>query len=413
MTAICSGGADRGRPGEEHEPAQPVDGSDRIEQPGEHVVGRTEAVDLDQQAALGVEGDQRQRLGGVEVEPLADGILGVVGALHDLAAIDVADPAVLRRGVDGVDVPAGLADPALGDALEHHVLGHLEVRRTTSSGRSAVMPPAPGLGLGAGEAVEDVAPLVVSLSLSRSSTTPTMISSDTRPPASMTDLAFRPNSVPAATAARSMSPVEMWGTTKCWRQADGLGSLARALTAEHHETDAVGHGATSTSSCGLRSWCQEALVVAHHQLAVDLLDGLEGDAHGDEDRDAEEAELLAAGGVTEGLADGEGRDQGDGGDEERAGEGDPGEDLRQVALGLVAGADAGDEAALLADLVGLLVRVELDGRVEVGEEDDQDAVDGQVERRGRPGEVLIDELLDVPRPVRVLGVGFRPGGSAR
>ena len=31
----------------------------------------------------------------------------------------------------------------------------------------------------------------------------------------MTDLALRPNSVPAATAARSMSPVEMWGTTKC------------------------------------------------------------------------------------------------------------------------------------------------------------------------------------------------------
>jgi hypothetical protein len=57
--------------------------------------------------------------------------------------------------------------------------------------------------------------LVVSLSFNRSSTTPTMMSSPTRPPASMTDLALRPNSVPDATAARSMSPVEMCGTTKC------------------------------------------------------------------------------------------------------------------------------------------------------------------------------------------------------
>ena len=108
--------------------------------------------------------------------------------------------------------------------------------------------------------------------------------------------------------------------------------------------------------------------------------GLEGDAHGDEDRDAEEAELLAAAGAAEGLAEDEGRDQGDDGDEQGAGQGDPVEDLGQVALGLGPGADAGDEAALLADLVGLLVRVELDGRVEVGEADDQQAVDDQVER---------------------------------
>ena len=32
--------------------------------------------------------------------------------------------------------------------------------------------------------------------------------------------------------------------------------------------------------------------------------------------------------------------------------------LREVALGLGPGPDAGDEAALLADVVGLLVRVE-------------------------------------------------------
>jgi hypothetical protein len=38
-----------------------------------------------------------------------------------------------------------------------------------------------------------------------------MMSSDTRPPASMTFFAARPSSVPALMAARSISPVEICG----------------------------------------------------------------------------------------------------------------------------------------------------------------------------------------------------------
>src|SRR5689334_15198443 len=59
-------------------------GFDRLEHPGEHLVGAPEPVDLDQQAALRVERHERLGLGGVEVEPLADRVLGVVGALDDL-----------------------------------------------------------------------------------------------------------------------------------------------------------------------------------------------------------------------------------------------------------------------------------------------------------------------------------------
>jgi hypothetical protein len=44
-----------------------------------------------------VEAHERQRLGGVEVEALADGLLGVVGALDHLATVDIAHPARLRR----------------------------------------------------------------------------------------------------------------------------------------------------------------------------------------------------------------------------------------------------------------------------------------------------------------------------
>src|SRR5579871_3293890 len=48
----------------------------------------------------------------------------------------------------------------------------------------------------------------------------TTISSETRPPAAMMSLACRPTGVPAATAARSISPVESWtmpyrSTSRC------------------------------------------------------------------------------------------------------------------------------------------------------------------------------------------------------
>ena len=46
----------------------------------------------------------------------------------------------------------------------------------------------------------------------------------------------------------------------------------------------------------------------------------------------------------------------DGGDEQRARQGDAGQHLGQVALGLGTGPDARDEAALLAQGVGLLGR---------------------------------------------------------
>ena len=48
---------------------------------------------------------------------------------------------------------------------------------------------------------------------SRSPTTPMMMSSGSRSPRSMYSCALRPKSVPSLTAARSMSPVEMCGTT--------------------------------------------------------------------------------------------------------------------------------------------------------------------------------------------------------
>ena len=54
-------------------------------------------------------------------------------------------------------------------------------------------------------------PSTQSFSLMRSAMMPTTISSVTKAPESIAALAFFPTSVPAATAARSMSPVESCG----------------------------------------------------------------------------------------------------------------------------------------------------------------------------------------------------------
>ena len=52
-----------------------------------------------------------------------------------------------------------------------------------------------------------------------------MMSSDTRPPASMTFFASRPSGVPAFTAARSMSPVEILRNAELLLDEVGLRTL--------------------------------------------------------------------------------------------------------------------------------------------------------------------------------------------
>src|SRR4029078_6250760 len=87
-------------------------------------------------------------------------------------------------------------------------------------------------------------------------------------------------------------------------------------------------------------------------------------------------------------------DDGDGSEEQRAGKRDAVEDLPEVALGRRTGPDAGNEPALLTDQVGLLMRVESDRRVEVGEEDDQQTVDADVDEVVRLQQVVLDEVVD-------------------
>ena len=62
---------------------------------------------------------------------------------------------------------------------------------------------------------------------------------------------------------------------------------------------------------------------------------------------------------------------------ERAGKDDPVEDPRKVLFHLFA-ADARDRTAVLADILGYLLRIERDLRVEIREENDEGHVQGVV-----------------------------------
>ena len=80
----------------------------------------------------------------------------------------------------------------------------------------------------------------------------------------------------------------------------------------------------------------------------------------------------------------------------------PGEHAVEVLRGRRAGPDAGDVAAVLAEVVRLLDRVELDRRVEVREEDDQRRLGQQVgEVAGL--EVVVHELLRAREVLRDRG----------
>src|SRR3954470_23992119 len=203
-------------------------------------------------------------------------------------------------------------------------------------------------------------PLRASSSSSRETTIPIVISSGTRSPASMNFFACCPSSVPWLTLARKMSPVEILGIPRCaemnWAcvpfPAPGGPTRTRRITAP--------------------PLAEEALVVAQHQLALDLLRGVE--THADEDehgRAAERERLTGAGAAARKERDGDDRQDGDGGQVEGAREGDPGQDVLEVFRGRPARADAGDEPAGLPHVVADLDRVERDRDVEVGEEDRQ------------------------------------------
>src|ERR1700722_9766051 len=263
---------------------------------------------------------------------------------------------------------------------------------------------------------------------------PTITSSGTSSPASMKRLAALPSSVPSATCARRMSPVEMWGSPKsscnrsAWVPLPAPGGTSRIkfssatrqsaypqrgcvrqcetphqarVTTRLPQQSKVGAAWRSPTKsrppCGpdVARLLEKALVTAHHQLRLELLHGFQRHTDDDQDGGAAKLEVLVR------ARDQDRGQRSDGGEEQRAGEGEAGENAIEEFRCWTPGAHARDEAAVLLEVVSLVDGVEGDGGVEVGEgHDKQGLADdvvpavGREEVRQRLAPVGFDELPD-------------------
>src|SRR5436190_5172022 len=210
----------------------------------------------------------------------------------------------------------------------------------------------------------------------RSRKTRTIVSSGTSWPRLMYRSASRPSAVPLATAARSRSPDASTGTPR-WRERTGACVPLPAPGDPRSTTTVIGGGGeparrpTSSSN--------ESFVVAHEELRLDLLHRLDDDT--DDDQQARAAE----GDRRQGREDQpEKRRQGrHDPQEQRAGDRDPGDDPGEVIRRRATRPDARDEPAVLAQLLGGVVRLERERRVEVREPDRQQEVERDVRNRPR------------------------------
>src|SRR4051812_32396773 len=231
-------------------------------------------------------------------------------------------------------------------------------------------------------------PSEVSASPRRSRITAMMTSSGTSSPRSMYAFASLPRSVWSLTAWRSMSPVAMY--------ASGKSSCRRSACVPFPAPGGPSRMRFSSAMAGRAPYLfQEALVVAHHQLGLELFHRVQRHADDDEQRGPAEEEVRAR------LVDEDRRQGGDRGEVERPREREAGEDAVEELGGRAPRSHAGDEPAVLLQVVGLIDRVERDRRVEVREEDDQDRLAEDVRRARRAEEVrevrrpgLADELTD-------------------
>src|SRR5207249_3710803 len=113
----------------------------------------------------------------------------------------------------------------------------------------------------------------------------------------------------------------------------------------------------------------EAAVITHDQLRLQLAHSVESNADHDEHSGARDREALDAGDGAN-----EERQYGDNAQEQGPGNRDPDQYTGQVPMGRSAGADAGDEAVLALEIVGDALLLKDDQRVEERKADDQDEV---------------------------------------
>src|SRR4051794_10639068 len=179
-------------------------------------------------------------------------------------------------------------------------------------------------------------------------------SSGTRSPLSMYSLAFLPSSVSLSLCSRRRSPVPMYGSPKSSRRRAAWVPLP-----------APG-GPRRIKLSSLIALLQEAFVITHHQLRLELLHRVQRDADDDEQRRAAEVEARRrAGGGDDDGGEGSNRRKVQGSREGQTGQYSIEELGRRPP-----GSHARDEPSVLLQVVRLVHGIERDRRVEVREDDD-------------------------------------------
>src|SRR5947209_783558 len=101
---------------------------------------------------------------------------------------------------------------------------------------------------------------------------------------------FCPSSLFAATASRSMSPVEIAGTRICRERTAAWVPLPEPGGPRSTTFNVPSQSASSPTDA---AFLHEPFVIAHHELTFDLLDRVHRTAHHDEEPGAAEVEVDA------------------------------------------------------------------------------------------------------------------------
>src|ERR1700690_1719632 len=153
---------------------------------------------------------------------------------------------------------------------------------------------------------------------------------------------------------------------------------------------------------------EEAAVVSHEQIGLDALHHVQRHRHDDQQAGSAEKAADLDGNVHPGLR-GHG-DDGDDAQKRRADVGDAHHDFFKIIRRALPGPQAGNEAAVIAELVGHLLGLELHGRPEVGEEVEHRAFTENIDVS--PVAELIAEPTDAAAEKlgqrRRLGIGSDP-----
>src|SRR6266852_2577060 len=214
---------------------------------------------------------------------------------------------------------------------------------------------------------------------------PIMMSSGTYWPAARMGWAWRPRGVPDWISARSMSPVAMCGMPK--RDRNMFAWVPLPLPGAPYSNRFIVH--PHPARCGFRPphiggrrlfSPDEAAVLAHDQLRLQLLHRVQRHTHHDQDRRASEVHLLVRN--ARDLGGGDGQDHGY---------------EAEVVRGRSPRTDAGDEARVPLEVVRHLGDLECDRCIEVREGERECEVERVVSDRHREVRRIRGEVATDPR----------------